>query len=297
MPVARGVVVSTELDRLRPYTFHGIHLAPAGTQAIGDCPFCGRDGKFTVETSTGLWRCFVCNAGTASGGGNSLTFIRLLYQTSTCTQGFLESVAADRKLLYPDTVAAWGIVPGHDGAWLVPGYGTDGKLDQLYRRTRIQDGGEWVWQLLPTPGLWPEGKVHALHLPIGDFDPSRSMVVVCEGPWDGMALWEVWPRDGTTNIIAVPGCNVWQEKWTYMCQGKFVTLMYDSDHPRKNLSKSYSGVNRIANIMSRAGYDGMKRVAGRLSGAAASVRIIRWGPDGFDPNRPSGWDVRDHLCQ
>ena len=285
---------SVELDRLRPYTFHGVDLTPRGSHAIGDCPFCGRGGKFSVDISSGLWRCLVCGTGTERGGGNGLVFARLVYERAVQANvvnprggspAFLESVAADRRLR-PDTAAAWGVVPAADGAWLVPGYGPDGKLDQVYRRTRIRDKDEWVWRLLPTPGIWPEGKVHALHLST-DFDPARAAVVVCEGPWDGMALWEsdrkVW---GDANIIAVPGCNVWRDEWTAMCRGKQVTLLYDSDHP----------IVRGGNTV-RAGLDGMRRIARRLSGQAASVRYVRWGPDGYDASKPSGWDVRDQLTQ
>lgn len=326
MPVSpRGGISSATPQlspQLRPYVFHGTALTERGSHATGDCPFCDREGKFSVEVCTGLWRCLVCGTGTAAGGGNTLVFVRLLYEQayaavygSTCPRdrtgspitgqngmakappypapdnaayagrgGFPATVAADRRLLSPDTVATWGICPAADGTWLVPGYGPDGRLDQVYRRTRIREKGEWVWRLLPTPGIWAEGKVHALHLPANDYDLARPNIMVCEGPWDGMALWEVWPSDGTTNIVAVPGCNVWRDEWTELCRGKHVTLLYDSDHPRV-----YGGRT------SRAGYDGMIRVARRLSGVAASVSWLRWGPDGYHPERPTGWDVRDEL--
>ena len=305
---------------LRPYAFHGVGLAVRGTHAVGDCPFCGREGKLAVAVADGLGRCLVCGTGGDRGGFNPLSFVRLLYERACppAAQGsptpgrngtggpravpglqdaagaalgaFLAAVAADRRLLSPATAAAWGVRPCPvDGrTWLVPGYGPDGRLDQVYRRTRVQDKGEWVWRLLPTPGIWPEGKVHALHLPAGDHDPARPDILVCEGPWDGMAFWEASraaPRAGSTNVIAVPGCNVWRDEWTEFCRGKNVTLMYDSDHP-----KEYTPGHT-----SRAGYDGMRRVAKRLSGAAASVRYVSWGPEGFDPAKPSGWDVRDHL--
>jgi hypothetical protein len=267
-----------------------------GSHAVGDCPFCGREGKFSVEIATGLWRCWGCGAGTEAGGGNGLVFVRLLYDRAVsaalCDRGasHAAAVAADRRLLSPDTVLAWGVVPAADGTWLVPGYGTDSKLDQVYRRARVRDKDQWVWRLLPTPGLWPEGRGHALHLPVGDFDLARPNIVICEGPWDGMALWEVWDqRAGSTNIVAVPGCNVWRDEWTELCRGKCVTLMFDSDHPRQALP----GSDRV----SRAGYDGMARVAKRLSGVAASVRYLKWGEEGWDASKPSGWDVRDHLTR
>lgn len=285
---------SIELDRLRPYTFHGVDLTPRGSHAVGDCPFCGKE-KFSVDIATGLWRCFVCGTGTKAGGGNALVFVRLLYDLASGgnvgdskagSAGFLDAVSADRRVSSA-AVAAWGVTQAADGTWLLPGYGPDGKLDQVYRRTKIKDKDEWVWRLLPTPGIWPEGKVHALHLPKEDFNPARATIVVCEGPWDGMVLWEtnrkVW---GDANIIAVPGCNVWRDEWTAMCRGKQVILLYDSDHP----------IVRGGNTV-RAGLDGMRRVAKRLSGVAASVRYLKWGPEGYDPDRPTGWDVRDQLTQ
>ena len=293
MPVARATY--TEVDHLRPYVFHGLSFAARGNHAVADCPFCGREGKFSVEVATGLWRCLVCGTGTAAGGGNALVFTRLIYEAAaTANVGvpgalFRASVANDRRLLSPDTVAAWGVCPAADGAWMVPGYSAEGRLDQVYRRTSVQEKGEWVQRLLPTPGVWPDGKSHALHLPHTDFDPARPRpnVVVCEGPWDAMALWEVTQNDqfGVADIIAVPGCNVWRDEWTAFCRGKTVTLLFDSDHP-----KEY-----VPGRVSRAGYDGMQRVTRRLSGVAASVRHVKWGPDGYDPARPSGWDVRDHL--
>lgn len=266
------------LDRLRPYEFHGISLEPlaSGREAIGDCPFCDKKSKFSVNLDTGLWRCFVCGSGSSSGGGNALTFIRLLYEQSVRNTPsiFSQRVARDRSLLSEMSVIAWGITQARDGAWLVPGYGIDGKLDQLYRRI--------AGALIPTPGVWSEGKAHGLHLPVGDFDPKRPGLVVAEGSWDGMALWEVERQAwGDANIVAVPGCNVWRDEWTKMCVGKAVTLLFDSDHPTAKGAV--------------AGWAGIQRVCKRLSGYAASVRVLRWGPDGFDPDQKSGWDVRDLL--
>lgn len=292
MPVSpRTAPGTSEPDRLRPYAFHGVSLAPDpnGTHAVGDCPFCGREGKFSVEVCTGLWRCWVCQAGTVNGGGNGLVFARLVHEHAVRDERrrvpFHAAVAQDRRLLRPDTAMAWGLAPAADGTWLVPGYGPDGKLDQLYRRHMV--GGKWVNQ--PTPGIWPEGKGHALHMAAADFDPERPNVIVCEGPWDGMALWEVMQsRESMVNVIAVPGCTTWRDEWTQMLRGKCVTLMFDSDHPRE----AVPGSGRI----SRAGYDGMQRVSKRLSGVAASVRYLKWGDGGFDPGKPTGYDVRDFLC-
>lgn len=319
---------SSQPNQLRPYTFHGLSLSIRGGHGVGDCPFCGKENKFSVDTTTGLWRCFVCSAGTTSGGGNSLVFLRLLHErslgrtfgnrdASTGRNGqvgpsspngdvhraspngispnraipsFASIVASDRRLLDPVTVTAWGVCQSIiDDSWLVPGYGTDGKLNQLYRRAKILIKREWVWSLLPTPGIWPEGKVHALHLPAKDFDPTRAIINICEGPWDGMTMWEMVGARPDCNIVAVPGCNVWRDEWSAMCRGKHVVLWFDSDHPITE------ALNQGRTV--RPGFDGMCRVAKRLSGVAASVKFIRWGEEGYDPEKSTGWDLRDHLSQ
>ncbi len=295
MPVSgRKATVTGSTDPtpegLRPYIHHGIDLDIQNNHGVGDCPFCGEEGKFSVDCDSGLWRCFVCGSGTEKGGGNPLVFIRLLHETALekTDTVFLKEVAKDRRLCDHNTVAEWGVCKSTIGGyWLVPGYAPDGSLHQLYKRTRVQDSdGEWTWRLLPTPGVWPEGQSHGLHMSISDYMVERSSVVICEGPWDAMALWEVLSTElGSCNVVAVPGCNVWNDdRWNALCLGKAVTVMFDSDHPRKQGIRTF-----------RPGFDGVVRIAKRLSGTAVAVTYLKWGPEGYDPDKPNGWDVRDHL--
>lgn len=200
MPVARSAPITEADNRLRPYAFHGVHLSTGTTHALGDCPFCTREAKFCVDLASGLWRCLVCGTGTERGGGNGLVFTRLIHETASQANvatgnEFLAAVAADRRLLSANTVAAWGVCPARDGTWLVPGYAADGRLDQVYRRIRILEKGEWVWRLLPTPGIWPEGKSHALHLPANDFNPTCETLYVCYSDDT-----EILTRRGWTNF-------------------------------------------------------------------------------------------------
>lgn len=218
MPVSRRSDNGNVPDGLQPYVHHGMDLTIQNKHGIGDCPFCTKEGKFSVDCDTGLWRCWACGGGTDKGGGNALIFLRLLHQRAvqTTDKPFLQEVAEDRRLCSSETVKAWGVCrsPIASHSWLIPGYGPDGDMDQLYRRARIQNSkDEWVWCLQPTPGVWPVGKAHALHMARENYDPQRSAIVVCEGPWDGMALWEVLGDEmGNVNVIAVPGCNVWRDR-------------------------------------------------------------------------------------
>ena len=299
--------VNTTPKNLRPYIFHGVDLtwSDDGDNATGECTWCGRDGKFSVETATGLWRCFVCAEGTDKGGGNAHTFIRMLWERSqdygeiTCP----DDLAKDRGLL-PNSLKAWGVCQSaltHD--WLVPGFGADGKLNQLYRY--LDDSATGKRKLLPTPEL--HHQIHGANL----YDPNRKTVYIAEGPWDGMALWEmlraVKVTDegltvtgseaasllGDANVVAIPGCGSVGspfEKWLPLFAGKRVVMMFDSDHPREHPQ----GSGRYT----QAGMDAAKRCAEILARAEEppeEILWVKWGENGYDPDQKSGYDVRDVL--
>lgn len=295
-------------EHLRPYIFHGVDLtySDRSSQATAECPFCGREGKFSANVQTGVWRCLVCNEGEEKGkttkGGNAYTFIRKLFDLSyakTPVEAY-ETLAKDRRLLEAATLVMWNVSKSSlTGEWMVPGYGPDGRLNQLYKYVRV---GEKMC-LLPTPTL--HHQIHGMNL----YDPVKPDIMVCEGPWDGMAAWEVMSQakrgdDGrlsvtasegsssltaACNIIAVPGCEVFNEAWLPLLTGKRVRLMYDSDHPREHGGRTippagWGGVQRIASILHSANGQ-----------APVSVEYLRWGEGGYDPSLPSGYDVRDHL--
>lgn len=299
-------------EKLRPFVFHGVDLDWSGgdKNAVGDCPWCGRENKFNVKIETGEWRCLVCGEGTTKGGGNIYTFIRKLWELSRSSSMIdtyqtrqYERLAQDRGLKSTETLKQWGVVQSMlTGDWLIPGHGIDGKLNQLYRYVnRI---------VLPTPTL-----SHQL-FGMDTYDPSKEIVFVCEGPWDGMALWEsfdqcAWDERGgdivdtydpgkalllrrslrqNRNVLAVPGCNTFNPKWAPLFEGIEVVLPYDNDHPREHPKTGKS--------IAPAGISGVKRVSGILSQSSsppAVIQYLKWGEDGFDPELDSGTDVRDML--
>lgn len=287
-------------QKIRAFTHHGVELHEHNNQHDGQCPFCTAD-KFTVQTDTGVWRCWVCGR-----AGNPLEFLRQLYEASIATtdEGWLRKLADDRKLMNTTTLRSWGACKSAvDGAWMLAGYDIYGKLAQLYRRVQTQNSsGAWSWKLLPTPGVWPEGRAHALH--VASINPEASIVYFFEGPWDAMAFWEVATRAkrvddaleqtgslessllSDANVFGVPGCTVWQEFWTELCRGKDVVFFYDNDHPRENNG-----------VITMAGWDGMKRAAGKVIKAANSISVLQWGEGGFDSQLANGFDVRDALTK
>jgi len=286
-------------EKIRPYEFHGVHLewSEGKKEAVGTCPFCGRENRFTVDVKTGQWRCFSCAEGTTSGGGNIYTFLRKLVEFNTATPEDYQELATDRGLLDSDTLIQWGVFKSPiTEEWLVPGYGIDGKIHQLYRYVFINGKR----RLLATPTL-----KHQLH---GIQKPKAEIVYLCEGPWDGMALWELFRRtkvvdDGlaltsherrsvlaNTCVLAVPGCNVFDEKWTSLFSSKQVHLLYDSDHPPTQ--------KKTGKLLDPPGFAGMRRTTGILANVKMpplEISYLNWGEEGYDPDLPSGTDVRDIL--
>lgn len=294
--------VSDAPAKIRPYVFHGLDLSIGSKEAIGECPFCGTAKKFYVSVETGQWSCKVCGTGTSKGGGNVYTFLRLLHEHSVNAKVDLEDLRVHRRLMSEATLRKWSCCRSFlTREWIVPGYGQDGKIHQLYRY--IKDIASGKWRLLATPELG-----HCLY-GINLYNPKKPDVWLCEGPWDAMSLYEMMrttkldDNDNLTltsnelsslyaqcNILAVPSCNTFSEQWSYFLRNKIVHLMFDSDHPKKN--------PRTEQLIPSAGHEGMKRVAGilgRVEQPPKEIHFVSWGSSGYDPSRPSGWDVRDVL--
>ncbi len=300
--------IKTVPEALRPYIFHGVNIEweDGKKQAVGDCPFCGREGKLGVSIEDGLWRCLVCGSGSEKGGGNVYTFLRLLWEQSDkeTSNTQYDQLAADRKILLPETLSLWEICQSVlTKDWLVPGYSHyDGKINQLYVYA-ASAGTNGRRKLLGTAGL--PVTMYGVNL----YDPARPVVYLCEGPWDAMVLWETLKSakrsEGgelaltgseassllpSANVLAVPGCGTFLESWAKMFSGKVVYLMYDSDHPRK----------QGESILPPAGYAGMRKVA-KLLGVPGEnpreIHYLHWGDGGYAKDLPSGYDIRDLLSR
>jgi len=310
---------STVEEKLRPYTFHGVDLTPSGNgshEAVGTCPWCGRE-KFSYNFDKEQWKCVVCGTGSNRNGGNVYTFLKILQEESHKTTKSYQEVIASRKFLSKEPIEAWGMAQSFTTKdWLVPGYSPQGALTQLYRY--ILMGGKH--RLLPTPTLG-----HSLH-GVNLYDPQKPTLYVCEGPWDGMILWEILKHSkvnheghivptsnesqsllASSNVLAVPGCTTFLDKWLPLFKGKTVNIMFDSDHPKKLCNRCKK--SRLAKeekcscgetegrIILPAGFSGVKKLVDKLGSFPEAINYLRWGEEGFDVNLPSGYDVRDYLSE
>jgi adenylate kinase family enzyme len=297
---------------LKPYRFHGIDVTNISSdEAVSDCPFCGRENKFSINVESGLWRCLVCNEGSQSqgkayAGGNAYTFLRKLWDISYTSTSKYSELAGNRRLLMPETLAAWNVAQSTIGYrnWVVPAYGADGKLNNLYRY--VKDLASGKYRLMCTAEI-----PHAL-FGVNLLKKSCRTIYLCEGPWDAMVLWEVLRSakpDGNeylrtaneevsllanASVIATPGCNVFDDKWIALFSGKKVVICFDNDHPKEHPTTK--------NLLPPAGYSGAKRIAQVLSRAEEpplEIHYLAWGgkDKDHDSNLTSGYDLRDFFSE
>lgn len=299
-----------EAKSLEPYLSSGLDLSSSGDEATGECPFCGKPDKFSVNVKTGMYRCWSCATGTARGGGNAELFVEKLWEQFDQGTSKYDSLARLRGL-DAATVMQWGACWSPLlNCWMVPGYNAKGKVRQLYRYV----GGGNKHRLLGTTGL-PHG-LFGVNL----YDHGKSTVYLCEGLWDAMALWEVlraakWDigtgckeqelvatynlKDSLlsdVNVLAVPGCNVFKEQWCSLFGGKDVYLCFDNDHPRKN--------PKTGRVVPPGVLSGLKRIAGMLAAPAgraspaSSIQYLHWGYGTntyHDRGKPHGYDLGDAV--
>lgn len=299
-------------DTLKTYAAHGIDLnyRKGVPEAVGTCPFCARDNKFSVKIETGQWRCLVCNEGPEKDksirGGNAVVFLRTLYRLSkeamASKAADLAQLAASRGFLSAKILESWGVVKSiSSNEWLIPGYNPEGAMCQLYRYVKL---GDKLRLLATPPSPTLQHQIHGLNF----WGKSKEVVFVCEGPWDGMALHEVLSQTKSTenglaatgnvklslfnevNIVALPGCNTFKPQWSKLFENKRVVVLFDNDHPKKN--------EATGKMVPPASIEGLKRFCEIVSSSEtppASLEYLKWGEAGYAETLPSGMDLRDSF--
>lgn len=299
---------------LQPFIHNGLDIDIRGDEAIGDCPFCGREGKFSVETERGVWKCWSCTEGSDKGGGNIYTFISLLYEMGKKkdkNHTLLKQYAKEKNIINLDTLYKWGVFihPITDELALA-GFNKEGSVTNIYRYLEDHETEKMRWMV--TKGL------HHTLLGISLFNKNKKNIFLCEGLHDAMCLYEtlgfikseVDEKEDSLelsftsseeesilqdyNILAVPSASIFQERWVEIFSRKKVILLPHNDHPRKN--------KETGKIYESVGYSGMRRVSQEICSCDSppeSVEYLSWNPTGEDHNPllESGYDIRDLLTE
>jgi len=246
-----GLTDSVELRRLRGFEQHGATLLSRNAaHVVGDCPFCDHPSHFYVNIKTLLWDCKHCLK-----AGDFARFLDLCserYRTAL-TDALAATLAKDRGIT-PKTLRSWG-VGWADIFYTIPLSGNSRRLTTGLQRYYLSEH-----RLLETTG----GKLSFI---VPEMVYGSDTLWVCEGAWDGMALWEALEAlNLREDVVASPGAGTFPGDLERF-YGKDVVFVYDND---------------------TAGIVGSKRAAAKVSNVARSVKFMQW-PRGI----PEGYDIRD----
>ena len=237
-----------EKKPLNVFRDHNVILeSSSGGQANGDCPFCGGVKKFYVNEENGYWDCKSCGR---EGGIKTFLKERVTFNCNQISKKQLIALAKNRGL-HTSTLRAWKV--GWDGDQYTFPSDACGNLYDV-RRYQINR------RVMST-----SGSKSSL---TGIVNGRSSRIWICEGEWDGMALWECLKKSKSPDsVVCLPGANNFPNHAIDLFADKEVFVCLDNDTP---------------------GEKGTYKVLQRLEGLTKSIQFVNW-PSSF----PEGFDFRD----
>lgn len=235
-----------------------------GEESTFDCIFCGKADKLCINTVSGLWQCWSSSCGKSGNLDGFLFWWWNHWREENESEGYKtpewETLRDDRGISI-DVLVEAGIINTGPQEWWIPifsqekfnGTGRHRILNLMRYRLGEKLRG------LPTLDrhLW------GLH----NFREDEKHVYLCEGEWDGIALWGI--EGSGSNILASPGANIFKDDWCKFFKGRSSRIIYDNDSD---------------------GEKGTDRVIGKIGPSASEILVIKW-LDKF----PTKFDVRDFL--
>lgn len=265
------IAISKHRQLLRWY---GVETDEQTSEYVGDCPFCGHTGKFSMNKQTAQWQCFAMN--TCGKKGNAYDFIRSIH--AKYLEETTESMLLDLKALRKDAIdleelkdfqLAFNTMTEE---WMLPAWSSEGTIVNLYvwRAQQDQDTGKFFRQIMASPGL--------NQIPYGlqrlTFSTDKPLWIV-EGHWDYLAFYGLLRRTkqlGNHDVIGTPGATTIPRKYLSLLSGRNLFVIMDNDKAGEDHA------NKLFDSMSRDMI------------TPKSVYKMKW-PEGFK----TGFDVSDVI--
>ncbi len=249
--------------KIKPFTFQGVDLAwnKSSKEAVGECPFCNKEGHFHANIETGQWDCKRCGE-----SGNVASFLLKFWKESIrqTTEDDYAELSEDRGI--PARILkAWGLaVSVTNNRWLIPSRMPDEDAKGIPNLS-----------LCDNETLRPFSTAGCKQQLFGFVNKIHKTVWVCEGIWDAMA-WDAILRatrkHRTNAVVGLPGAGSGHKLLTDLCEAKDVKIVLDHDKAGRN------------------GTEGVIKTLGDAKGRPKSVEAINWPEDA-----EVGYDVRDLI--
>lgn len=256
----------------RLLTWLGIDNAEINDELVGMCPFlpcpahlAQKSDKFTMNKQSGKWRCFVCGQ---TGNTYSLAkavHLQWLEQTSDLHYAELHALRK-RAIDICDFKTMQVALNQHTKEWMIPAFGIDGNLINLFFWKTQYDERTGVpsRQLMASPSM----NQVAYGLNMLRNGANRKLFIV-EGHWDYMALYGLLRRLNKLqeyDILATSGNTIPKRFLSYLASRDIIFLL-DNDP---------AGV---------AGVESMTKTMANIGVMPLSIRKMKWPaflPQGFD---------------
>lgn len=246
---------SNKVTGLRCFQQHGFEQQgeASGGNIFGRCPLCGKDKHFYIKPEQKVWDCKRCGH---KGGFQTFLDAAFAAATEAVPLDAITGLARDRGL-DPKTLNHFHVgYNSHTESFIIPILDITGK--------RV-----WDLRLYKNKKLLSTAGCHVGLFNWGALDEEKDTVYVCEGEWDGMALWEArkMAKADPAAIVAVPGAGTFKADWITSFKGKKVRVLYDND---------------------KAGREGSLKLYNVLKALADDLQFLQWPEDTGE-----GFDVRD----
>lgn len=240
---------------LRCFQQHGFEQQgeASGGNVYGRCPLCGKDKHFYVKAEDKVWDCKRCGH---KGGFQSFLDAAFSASREAVPLDAMSRLARDRGL---DVKTLEHFNVGYNSfteSFLVPILDISGKK-------------VWDLRLYKNKKLLSTAGCHVGLFNWSSLDSEADVIYICEGEWDGMALYEARTKAKAPNaaIVAVPGAGTFKADWISHFKNRKVRVLYDND---------------------KAGREGSLKIYNVLKTLTDDLTFLQW-PEGTG----EGFDVRD----
>lgn len=253
--------------------------SPQSKNATSECPFCEAPNKFSIDVKSGVGKCLSAACGETFNPASFMVKFHNSWLEHTSDEDY-EILSEQRGISVATLKKAQFAYDSYKERWLVPYFNPNSKT--LNNLGYFHPGNpKKPFVIYKAPNDTGEFRLQLYNPcePIGDPPEETEEIVICEGEWDALALYDLI----TTNkhydphsrpiILATPGAGIVPTRLPlYLAREQNILLSYDNDD---------------------AGNSGVVKMGLALQDLGKTVKHVAW--DSASEPVPEGTDLRDII--